>query len=394
MIAAIYRGYSQLGCKDLFLDFSGCERADPAPMVGLIAHCRGLRRVGLDFATILPDSTYLKRLFMNSNWAHSLSPSDYPESEFRPRQHVPVLAFSNPDEQKHVVDKVIDSILSTVDGYKREHLKAIEWSVNEITDNVLMHSNCLDGGILQLTSKPKAKLIEFTVADSGDGILKSLRSSGLPLSGDVEAVSRAIEQGVTRDQSIGQGNGLWGSYRIATKSAGKFDIHSGYATLYYTANAGMHTKQENVPYSGTVVHCCINYSERLVLDDILGLNTKFGPTDRIDDRIELKYEINADDVIHFNLKDEAESLGSRLAGRKVRTKLHNLLSCTESRINVDFSDINLISSSFADEVFGKLFLQLGAIDFGQRVALSKAQSTVKLLVDRAISQRGAYGMFD
>jgi hypothetical protein len=97
----------------------------------------------MDFTTILPDSAYLKRLFINSNWAHQ--PSEYPESEFRARQHVPALAFRTPDEQKHVVDKIIDSVLSSVKGYRREHLKAIEWSITEITDNVLMHSNCADG---------------------------------------------------------------------------------------------------------------------------------------------------------------------------------------------------------------------------------------------------------
>ncbi|MGC2524937.1 MAG: STAS-like domain-containing protein, partial [Stellaceae bacterium] len=87
-------------------------------------------------------------------------------------------------------------------------------------------------------------------------------------------------------------------------------------------------------------------------------------------------------------------VGSRLAGRKVRTKLQNLVSCSTCRIDVDFSNISLISSSFADEVFGKLFLQLGAIDFGQRITLSRVQSTVKLLVDKAISQRVAFGKFD
>lgn len=389
-LAAIYRAYHQLGYKDLFLDFSACERADSAPMMGLIAYCRGLRRAGIEFMTILPESPYMQRLFLNSNWAHSFSPSEYPESDFRARNQVPVLTFTNSDEQKIVVDRVIDCILSCVNGYSREHLKAIEWSVNEITDNVLMHSNCPDGRILQLTSKQKAKLIEFVVADSGDGIPKSLRSSRLEISSDVEALSRAIEQGVTRDQAIGQGNGLWGSYRIALKSGGKFDIHSGHATLFYTANAGMHTRPDQVPYTGTLVHCSIHYGTRLILDDILGLGRKFDPTDRV----ELQYEINSGDMIPFKLKNEAESLGSRLAGRKIRTKLQNLVSCSERKIDVDFSDVSLISSSFADEVFGKLFLQLGPIDFGQRITLSGVQSTVKLLVDKAISQRVAFGKFD
>jgi hypothetical protein len=389
-LAAIYRAYHQLCYKDLCLDFSACERADAAPILGIIAYCRYLRRVGIEFTTILPNSPYLRRLFLNSNWAHSFSPSEYGESNFRTRTQVPVLAFTNAHEQKIVVDRVIDCILSCVNGYSREHLKAIEWSVNEITDNVLMHSNSPDGGILQLTSKQKAKLIEFVVADSRDGIPKSLRSSRLPISSDVDALSRAIEQGVTRDEAIGQGNGLWGSYRIAVKSDGKFDIHSGYATLFYTANAGMHTRTEQVPYTGTVVHCSINYGTRLILDDILGLGRKFDPTDRV----ELRYEVNSDDTIPFKLKNEAESLGSRLAGKKIRIKLQNLVSCSDCRIDVDFTDINLISSSFADEVFGKLFLQLGPIDFGQRITLSKIQSTVKLLVDRAISQRVAFGRFD
>ena len=389
-LALIHNSYSRLGYKDIYLDFSACERADSAPMLGLIAHCRSLRRYEIDFITILPESPYLKRLFLNSNWAHSLSPEDYPESEFRPRQHIPVLTFSKPDEQKRAVDRVIDAILSTVGGYQREHLKAIEWSVNEITDNVLMHSNCPDGGILQLSSKQNAKLIEFTVVDSGDGIPKSLKSSGLPITNDVDAISRAIEQGVTRDRSIGQGNGLWGSYRIATKSSGKFDIHSGNATLFYTANAGMHAKQELVPFAGTMVHCCINYSKRLILDDVLGLDRKFDPVDRF----ELKYEANTAEVIYFTLRNEAESLGSRLAGKKVRTKLQNMISCSQCRIEVDFSEVNLISSSFADEVFGKLFLQLGAVEFGQRITLSRAETTVKRLVDKAISQRVVYGKFD
>ena len=391
MIAALYRARNQFGYQDMTLDFSNCDRADPAPMVGLIAHCRSLRRDEIGFSVILPQNQYLKRLFLNSNWAHSLCPEDFDVSQFRPTARVPLMRFANPSEQKQAVDDIIDSILQNIDGYKREHLKAIEWSINEITDNVLMHANCTDGGFLQLTAKPSAKLIEFAVADAGDGIPKSLKSSQFQISSDVDALSRAIEQGVTRDQAIGQGNGLWGCYRIAVKSGGKFDIHSGNATLYYTSNAGLHSKSEPVPYRGTMVHCCINYSDNLIIDDILGLNRrKFDPVDRL----ELKYEVSSDDIIRFILKDEAESVGSRVAGKKVRTKLRNLIACSESKIKIDLSNINLISSSFADEVFGKLFLELGPIGFSNRIDLAKIESTVKLLVEKAISQRVAYGKLD
>lgn len=351
LIGAIYTSYHRRGYQDIILDFSECEHVDSAPMVALIAHCNGLRRGNIEFTVDLPHNSYLRRLFVNCNWAHLLTPEHHPEAELRPSRHVPVLRFSTPDEQNRVVDAVIESILTTVNGYKRQHLKAIEWSVNEITDNVLVHANCPDGGLLQLTTKQNAKLIEFTVADSGDGIPKSLRSSRLPISGDVDALSQAIEQGVTRDQSVGQGNGLWGCYQIAVKSGGKFDIQSGNATLFYTGHAGLHAHREAIPYGGTVVHCSINYNNNLILDDILGLNRKFDPVDRL----ELKYEEGVDDRIYFNLKAEAESLGSRLAGRKVRTKLRNFVACSPCKIDVDFAHVNLISSSFADEVFGKFF---------------------------------------
>jgi hypothetical protein len=164
-IAALYRAHHQLGYQDVTLDFSSCERADPAPMVGLIAHCQSLRRNDIGIEIVLPENPYLRRLFLNCNWAHSLCPEMFDASQFRPSTRVPVMRFENPAQQKTAVDNIIDSILKNIDGYKREHLKALEWSVNEITDNVLMHANSPDGGFLQLSAKPSAKLIEFAVAE-------------------------------------------------------------------------------------------------------------------------------------------------------------------------------------------------------------------------------------
>jgi len=389
-VAVLYRAYHQLGYQDIVLDFSKCDRADAAPMVGLIAHCQMLRRQGIGFSLLLPGNQYLHRLFLNCNWAHALCPEDYEASAYKPTARVPLMQFRSAVEQKSAVDALIDSILQNIQGYKREHLKAIEWSINEITDNVLMHSNSPDGGFVQLVAKPGATLVEFTVGDAGDGIPRSLGTSDITISSDVDALYKSIERGVTRDKSIGQGNGLWGCYRIATKTKGKFDIHSARARLYYTSHAGVHSKEENVPYAGTLVHCSINYGDSLMLDDLLELNRKFDPVDRI----EIKYELGSDDTIEFNLKSEAESLGSRLAGKKIRTALRNLMECTDAKINVNFADINLISSSFADEVFGKLFLDLGPIAFSNRIELTRVDPTVKLLVEKGIMQRMAYGKLD
>jgi hypothetical protein len=51
------------------------------------------------------------------------------------------------------------------------------------------------------------------------------------------------------------------------------------------------------------------------------------------------------------------------------------------------SDVSLVSSSFADEVFGKLFMALGPMTFGQRLQFRGHSLIVQSLIDKAISQR-------
>jgi hypothetical protein len=59
------------------------------------------------------------------------------------------------------------------------------------------------------------------------------------------------------------------------------------------------------------------------------------------------------------------------------------------KVIVDFRDIKLVSSSFADEVFGKLFIELGPLEFSAKLELKNIDPIVKLLIDRAIVQRMA-----
>jgi len=56
-------------------------------------------------------------------------------------------------------------------------------------------------------------------------------------------------------------------------------------------------------------------------------------------------------------------------------------------IQIDFDDVPVISSSFADEVFGKLFMDLGPVAFVRSVDFRNINSTVQSLIDRAILQR-------
>ena len=62
--------------------------------------------------------------------------------------------------------------------------------------------------------------------------------------------------------------------------------------------------------------------------------------------------------------NESKSFGTRPAGTPVRKRLINLHHMNEGeKVLIDFKDIEIISSSFADEVFGKLFYEIGPIEF-------------------------------
>jgi hypothetical protein len=77
----------------------------------------------------------------------------------------------------------------------------------------------------------------------------------------------------------------------------------------------------------------------------------------------------------------------------IRQKLKNLIRiCGGKKIVVDFSDVAIVSSSFADEVFGKLFVELGPLEFMKAVEFRKVDSTIQGLINRSIEQRAKTGL--
>ena len=72
----------------------------------------------------------------------------------------------------------------------------------------------------------------------------------------------------------------------------------------------------------------------------------------------------------------------------MRIKLSNIVrACVGQKIIIDFHGVPIISSSFADEVFGKLFRELGPTNFMQVISFTNVTGTVQSLIDRAITQR-------
>jgi len=384
-MAAIYNLTQKKGYPELVLNFESCTASFAQCMLPLCATISELRSIGIETKIIMPLKKELNRLFINANWGYLIEPSLIPESEYMGLINIPAENYMSTREQQTLVNKLMDSILRCLKDLNRTDIPAIEWAINEITDNVLVHSRAKSGGFIQLSNNRRWKRIEINVADAGIGIPFKIKQTYKDVTSDVDAIDKAIREGVTSGE--GQGNGLFGTFQVVNKSGGYLYINSGYGKLAYEKKE-MHIRNEQIPYSGTAITACIDLSVKDVLANALNFNgISYTPTDYV----EMKYEMeNEDDKIIFFIKKESTSLGSRKAGEPVRVKIMNLVRISEAKvINIDFSDVPLISSSFADEVIGKIFVELGAVIFMQKIKLVNVSQTVQSLIDRAILQRSA-----
>lgn len=393
LLSGIHQAIDTAGYQDVVLDFVGCTSAFQNSMLSVCAQVMAYRGGGVDFSIRLPEKPQLANLFRNTNWAYFLDPRQFDPSTFRGHSRVPATQYVSAEDQQNAVNRIVNVILGAIPDMQRSDFAAFEWSVNEITDNVLVHSDSPIGGLVQVsTFQRRNRQVQFVVADAGLGIPTTLRSGHPDIGTDTDALDKAIREGVTRDKAIGQGNGLFGSYQICSHCGGTFRVESGYASLTYDPKRGLSISNEHIPYSGTLVVATIDFSEPRLLEEALRFGgRKYSPVDFV----ETEYERNVDGEIVFALKDESPSFGSRVAGKPVRTKLTNLMKMQSGeKIFVDFSGVPLVSSSFADEAFGKLFLEVGPVKFMQRFEFVNALDTVRHLIDKAISQRISTGVSD
>lgn len=384
MCSVLYQTVEQRGYADVTLDFSVCDGVTEAimlPMMPIITRYR--EENGVQFRLIDPQNDGLRRLFSNANWAYHIDPDRH-----RPNPHegghVPALRFGDEgdESQGEILDRVMGLILSRLQT-NRDTLKAVEWSLGEIMDNVSNHSDSPVGGFVQATAYLNQNSVEFVVADAGIGIAASMG-----IDDHVTALRDVINEGVTRDKTRNAGNGLFGSYQVATLSDGSFEIRSGYGLLFCKGTDRLVNRGVTAPYQGTAVRCRIGLNERGLLDK--ALRFKGEPHDPPYDYIERKFENDEDDLI-VGMKDEARrDFGSRHGGRRIRGMIENLLR-ERRTIVLDFSGVGVVSSSFADEVFGRLFVDMGPRAFMTRIEIRHVDPTVEGLIDRAIVQRTRLG---
>lgn len=342
------------------------------------------KNCNIDFDIILPKSEYLRRLFINTNWAHILN-DKFDESKFSGFTQYPTVKVANDDDLSDVMKGILECIIRATRIESYESFAVVEWCINEILENVLRHSNSEFGALIHMSKfKKNHKIVEVVIADGGIGIPDSLRDNEkYANASDPELIYEATREGITNGK--GQGNGLFGALYASRLSGGYFKIMSGRGSLMADCDRKrvINSKLESIPFKGCVVCMALNYAEPKILENALQFNGKIH--NPVSTFLDVTYGNNE---YNINLKKEIPSCSTRNYGENMRNKILNLLTtCGVDHVSLIFDGVGTVTSSFADELFGKLYNILGKDIFFQKIRIKNLSSTSKFIVNRAIVMR-------
>ena len=359
----------------LTLDLENITYAYATAVVPLLALERHLRAQGTLVEIMYPfDYSYWEI----AGWKQLLDGDDAPSID-PGKSYIPVQTYSDSTHLNRIVSAVLDVLARHMvcsDGV----LDSIAWTLNELADNVLVHAaepGTPVEGFMQVVSHPEQRTVDLVVSDYGRGIRESLWQSYIT-SDDEAALLKAVEAGVTRDQSAGQGNGLAGSVRIVSTAGGQLTIMSGNAELNVINGDSSTTQCGAVP--GTTVSLVLPTDEEINISQALWGKPPMAA-------FEMSH-LDSDNEIAFRVVDEASGFGNRETGRQLRTKLQNVMTqFPRSRVKVDFDSVALVSASFADEFIAKLVVELGNFSFFTRISVVNANGFISQTLDNVIRQR-------
>ena len=260
-------------------------------------------------------------------------------------------------------------------------LEAFKWCLDEVMGNVFDHSQACEG-FAMVQVHPESKRLAVCIADTGIGIYGSLFQSVHKPKSPVDAITLAVQEGITRDKTTNQGNGLWGLLEIIKDNSGSLNITSGSGSLLIRNN-------ESKPFSklpfidknhqGTIIDFQIDASQDIDIKAALG---GYKPVNLFLENLE-----NDTGEHCILIKDHTSGTGTRIAAEKVRTFVINVINMGASPVILDFSGIAIISSSFADEFIGKLVVMYGFYGFQSIIRIKNMNEVSQAILHRSVAQR-------
>ncbi|MDO5123959.1 MAG: hypothetical protein Q4D44_04755 [Eubacteriales bacterium] len=185
----------------------------------------------INFSVNCHDNSYLSKCGF-------LSPFDLDSKEIQNLRNPldKIFVFSEEKEREGQVANLVQSYINCLSRTTRCSdgvLDGLIWCINEVMDNVLVHSEAKCGFVMAQYHKKKQAFV-LCVYDCGTGIFNSLKNSSHKPASEIDALTLAIQEGV--GDGKGQGNGLYGLYEIVKNNGGRLVISSGKSTLMLKHN--------------------------------------------------------------------------------------------------------------------------------------------------------------
>ena len=249
-------------------------------------------------------------------------------------------------------------------------LHAFAWSLYEVMDNVFQHGEA-KYGYISMQYHYSSRKLNIAVTDIGKGIIRSM-SEGMVLK-DTKIDSRvfmdhfrkseygsiikyAVNKGVTSKGNNNKGMGLYGLTEAVSQNGGTFIIDSGKGAYEYNSQYGdspsrTHKFESPIEFGdrnddGIKYLTCVNWSldvsKPVSMSNILNVEYISDETDEYYDE-----EIQGH-VIHMD--EHKADVATRNGGVKVSNIIGNLVNDGAEYIILDFESIEVVSSSFADEI--------------------------------------------
>lgn len=315
-----------------------------------------------------------------------LTPYEFPTHEYALSHAMgKVWKFETTNEICKIQQALVNE-LRRLDTFAEGTLEGIEWSINEIMDNVLNHSEAPCGFIMGQLHK-STKNVVFTIYDAGIGIYNSLKKSIHAPRTNADALTLCIQAGVTRDKKIGQGNGMNGLLSLVKEGNGRLIIISGrdsYACVYGKDNIrrDQYIYPSNQKHS-TTIDFQLDYSTDISIKKVL---TFQGHTFEFVDLYAEGLENEYGELV-YKISEMAEGTGTREAANRLKNEMINLMRGNTKTVVVDFEGINVVTSSFIDELMAKLIIELGIFQFNKRIRLQNMSVVLQQTLQKSVIQR-------
>ena len=376
-ITSIQRLVYKFNHKEIIIDCSNVKHVSPiptVPIVGIINYFKEKEGVQFKFTNL---NSYLRHSNFNS-------PKQVSDASIGRLTNTldKIWTFSNSDEINQLVTSFTSSLRRTI-VCKEGVINGVIWATNEVMDNVIQHSGMGKGFVLAQLNK-KSNRLNVCIYDYGYGIYKTLLKSTFKPKSAVDAIALCIKEGVTRDKKIGQGNGLWGLYNITSQNEGNLSIISAKGGVFFSKHGEIaKTSNEIVILNrinqSTTISFSLNLDKEISLKDALYGNyvTDMFIENMIGDFGEIIYRI----------ADVGSGTGTRESGLLMKNELINIYNANKSKILIDFADVGIISSSFADELIGKLIDEIGFYQFQSIFQIVNMNKSIQLIFESSLKKR-------